>query len=249
MSGNGQHSLSSRAAGFRFTPGRRSRAALRIGPMNPRRFRRLRSVLERRQPDLTVLLENVHKPHNFSAVVRTADAVGIWEAHAVVPEGGLPMHHVTAGGSRRWVGVRVHADLGGALEALREGDSQLLAAHPSPRALDFREVDFTRPTAVLFGQEKDGLTESALAAADHRIRIPMEGMVASLNVSVAAALILFEAQRQRRQAGMYDHLRLDPDLFERTLFEWAYPEIAEQCRRHGQPYPPLSPEGEIQSEA
>ncbi len=213
--------------------------------MNPRRFRRIRSVLERRQPDLTVLLENVHKPHNFSAVVRTADAVGIWEAHAVVLDGGLPMHHLAAGGSKRWVNVRAHADLGQALTALGEADFQLLAAHPSDDAVDFREVDFTRPTAVLFGQEKDGLTEQALAAAHRKIQIPMEGMVASLNVSVAAALILFEAQRQRRLAGLYRASRLDAELFERTLFEWSYPEVAEQCRQRGAEYPELGDQGEI----
>ena len=213
--------------------------------MNPRRFQRLRSVLARRQPDLTVLLENVHKPHNFSAVVRTADAVGVWEAHAVVPAGGLPLHHLAAGGSRRWVGVRVYEHLDDALTVLREQNLQLLAAHPSDRAVDFREIDFTLPTAVLFGQEKDGLTEAALAAADRQIHIPMEGMVASLNVSVAAALILFEAQRQRRLAGLYETSRLDPEVFERTLFEWCYPEIAEEYRRRSAAYPALDEDGEI----
>ncbi len=214
--------------------------------MNPRRFRRIRSVLERRQPDLTVLLENVHKPHNFSAVVRTADAVGIWEAHAVVPAGGLPMHHLAAGGSKRWVNVRVHADLASALAVLAEGGFQLLAAHPAEPSVDFRQVDFTAPTAVLFGQEKDGLTADALAAADRRIRIPMEGMVASLNVSVAAALILFEAQRQRRLAGLYERSRLDPQVFDRTLFEWCHPEVAEGCRRRGRDYPALNADGQIE---
>ena len=202
-------------------------------------------VLARRQPDLTVVLENVHKPHNFSAVVRTADAVGIWEVHAVVPEGGLPMHHLTSGGSRRWVNVRVHDDLDGALAAVGPTDSQLLAAHPSRGAVDFRDVDFTRPTAVLFGQEKDGLTERALAAVDRRVVIPMEGMVASLNVSVAAALVLFEAQRQRSAAGLYDTSRLEPELFERTLFEWCHPKIAAYCRERSLDYPQLDADGEI----
>lgn len=213
--------------------------------MTPRRFHRLRTVLERRQPDLTVLLENVHKPHNFSAVVRTADAVGIWEAHAVVPEGGLPMHHLAAGGSKRWIGIHVHLSLGEALDAVRPGGFQLLGAHPSEKAVNFREVDFTRPTAVLFGQEKDGLTPPAIDACDHLIEIPMEGMVASLNVSVAAAIVLFEAQRQRRHAGLYERSRLGEETFQRTLFEWAHPQIAESCRRRGLAYPKLSEDGEI----
>lgn len=196
-----------------------------------------------------MLLENVHKPHNFSAVVRTADAVGVWEAHAVVPEGGLPMHHLTAGGSKRWVRVRAHPDLPAALEAVRPGEHQVLAAHPGPDAVDFREVDYTRPTTILLGQEKDGLTEAALAVADRRIAIPMEGLVASLNVSVAAALILFEAQRQRREAGLYDRSRLDPTTFRATLFEWCYPDIARSCRERGDEYPELDDAGRMVARA
>lgn len=213
--------------------------------LSSRRFHLLRAVLERRQPDLTVVLENVNKPHNFSAVVRTADAVGIWEVHAVVPEGGLSIHHLAAGGSTRYVKANVHSTLTGALAALPADSFQLLAAHPAEEAIDFREADFARPTAVLFGQEKDGLSAEALGAADHLIQIPMEGMVASLNVSVAAALILFEAQRQRRAAGLYESSRLAPEAFERALFEWAYPEIALICRQKDMDYPELSPDGEI----
>lgn len=190
-------------------------------------------------------MENVHKPHNFSAVVRTADAVGIWEAHAIVPAGGVPLHHLASGGSRKWVNIRVHRDLASARRVLSEREFQLLAAHPAERAVDFRQVDYTRPTAVLFGQEKEGLTEGALAAADQLIVVPMEGMVASLNVSVAAALILFEAQRQRRAAGLYESSRLEPEELERTLFEWCYPEIAEVCRRRGVAYPALDENGEL----
>ncbi len=209
-----------------------------------RRFERLRAVLERRQPDLTVLLENVHKPHNFSAVLRTCDAVGVFEAHAVVPGGRLSTHHLAAGGSSRWVRVRVHEELCAAAAELRQRGFRLLAAHPSPAAVDYRRPDYARPTAVLFGQEKEGLTEEALALADERVRIPMQGMVASLNVSVAAALVLFEAQRQRLAAGLYEKSRLHPRLFDRTLFEWVYPRLAELCRKRGVDYPRLSPTGE-----
>ncbi len=212
--------------------------------MKRRRFERLREVLERRQPDLTVLLENVHKPHNFSAVLRTCDAVGVFEAHAVAPEGTLSTHHMIAGGSKRWLRVRVHREMVAAAAELRGRGFRLLAAHPSPEADDYRKPDYTRPTAILFGQEKEGLTEESLALADERVRIPMQGMVASLNVSVAAALILFEAQRQRLAAGLYESSRLDPELLDRTLFEWAYPRLARLCRKRGVAYPRLSPTGE-----
>lgn len=212
--------------------------------MSRTRFERLRAALDRRQPDLTVLAENVHKPHNFAAVLRTCDAVGVFEAHGVYPDGKLPSRAGAAGGIGRWVRVHNHPDLETALATLRALGLRLVAAHPAADATDFRDVDYTVPTAILLGQEKDGLTAAALAAADERVAIPMLGLGASLNVSVAAALILFEAQRQRRLAGGYDRRRLDPEDYDRTLFEWAQPRLAALYRRRGVPYPELDESGE-----
>lgn len=216
--------------------------------MTPERFRRIVRVLERRQPDLTVVMENVHKPHNFSAVLRTCDAAGVFEAHAVTRDGTLAVADAVAQGTKRWVEVRTHAGLHEAFDHLRERGFRILAAHLDERAVDFREVDYTRPTALLLGQEKDGVTPEAAARADGWIAVPMAGMVASLNVSVAAAVVLFEAQRQRAAAGLYDRRRLDEETWRRALFEWAYPALAERCRREGVPYPPLGPDGEILGE-
>ncbi len=213
--------------------------------MTPDRFRRLRAALDRRQPDLTVLLENVHKPQNFHAILRTCDAVGIATAHAVTPDGPLRSHSFVAAGSDRWVAVETHLEIGPAFAALRQQGLRVLAAHLAPEANDFRAEDYTRPTAILMGQEKYGVSEEALAAADGFVRIPMAGLVSSLNVSVATALILFEAQRQRAAAGLYDGPRLDPATYDKTLFEWAYPELADYCRRRGRPYPRLDEDGEL----
>ena len=212
--------------------------------MTPERFEKLRRVLARRQPDLTVLLENVHKPHNFAAVLRTADAVGLFEAHAIIPDRKLRTSLVSAGGSDKWIHVELHPTIEEAAEALRDRELRLLCAHPVAEAIDYREIDFTLPTAVLFGQEKDGLTATARELVDELITIPMVGFVESLNVSVAAAVILFEAHRQRLAAGLYDEIRLDPEVYGRTLFEWAHPKLADYCRRHGLPYPPLGEDGE-----
>lgn len=213
--------------------------------MTPERFHRIRDVLRRRQPDLTVVLENVHKPHNFAAVLRTADAVGLFSAHAVVPDRQLRTSLVSASGSDKWVEVHLSATIEEGLERIREQDMRVLAAQPSCDAIDYRTVDFTQPTAILFGQEKDGLSEAALAAAEENIRVPMAGFVTSLNVSVAAAIILFEAMRQRVAAGLYERSSLDPELFRKTLFEWAYPQLAEHCRRRNEPYPRLDGDGEL----
>ncbi len=213
--------------------------------MTPKRYSKLRSVLDRRQPDLTVLLDNVHKPHNFSAIVRSCDAVGAFEAHAVWPDPKLKPNHMSSGGTGKWVRVRVHPDLDTAVSVLRENGLQIVAAHPDEDALDFRQVDYTRPSAILLGAELDGVSDAGLRHADVRVAVPMAGMVESLNVSVAAAILLFEAQRQREAAGLYDHSRLDAEIYARTLFEWCHPQVAAHCRRNNRPYPALDENGDI----
>ena len=213
--------------------------------MTPERFLKLRTVLDRRQPDLTVLMDNVHKPHNFSAVLRTCDAVGVYEAHGVWPRAELQPHREIASGVAKWVRIRTHPTLQDAFAALRASGFSVYAAHASASAHDYRDVSYTRPVAILLGAELHGLGEQSLALADAHIAVPMMGFGASLNVSVAAATILFEAQRQRLQAGFYPQPRLTPREYARTLFEWAHPAAAEHCRRTGRSYPPLDESGNI----
>lgn len=211
--------------------------------MRPERFATLKRVLDRRQPDLTVLMDNVHKSHNLAAVLRTCDAVGVLAVHAVSPQGEVQKHHMRAGGSSRWMPVHVHPDVATACTVLKAQGFTILAAHLSPRARDYREFDYTRPTAIVLGAELYGVSEDAARLADAHACIPLHGHVASLNVSVAAGVILYEAERQRALAGLYDAPRLDPATYERLLFEWAYPRIAAACRRQGRPYPLLDAEG------
>lgn len=213
--------------------------------MRPERFRRLRDVLSRRQPDLTVLMEKVNKPHNFSAILRNCDAVGVLETHVVPPAHGLDLHDATSGGTRKWIRVHTYPDVQSAAAHLEGRGFQILAAHPSPDARDFREVDFTRPTALLMGAELHGVSPAGLALADEHVVIPMLGMVHSLNVSVATALLLYEAQRQRSAAGMYDGRRLDPETFARVLFQWAHPLLAARFDAEARPYPTLDEDGRI----
>lgn len=205
----------------------------------------MKRVLDRRQPDLTVLMERVNKAHNFSAILRNCDATGVLEVHAVLPERSIDIHHHTSGGTGRWMAVTTHPDIGTAIRHLRQNDLRVVAAHMSDGAVDYRDYDFTRPTALLMGAELYGVSERALALADEAVKIPMMGMVRSLNVSVAAALLLYEALRQRQEAGMYERSRLPADERARILFEWAYPREARACCAAGIPYPPLGEQGEI----
>lgn len=211
--------------------------------MTPERFRRLKAVLASRQPDLTVLMERVNKPHNFSAILRNCDAVGVLEAHAVLPETDPEIHFGVSAGAARWVPVVTHEDTEAAVGHLRGAGFQVLAAHLSDDAVDYREVDYTRPTALMMGSELYGVSEAGLAAAHRHVVIPMRGFVQSLNVSVATALLLFEAQRQRSGAGMYAGPRMADGEFRRRLFEWAYPREAEALRNAGDPYPDLDEDG------
>ena len=213
--------------------------------MRSERFRRIREVLARRQPDLTVLMDRVNKPHNFSAILRNCDAAGVLEAHVVPPEKGLALHHGTSAGTKKWVRVRLHREVASAVSHLHASGFRVIAAHPSDSAIDYREIDYCQPTAILIGAELDGVSAEGLELADAHVAVPMLGMVKSLNVSVATSILLFEAMRQRAAAGMYSESRLSPDDFARHLFEWAWPSIASKRRREGRPYPKLTEDGDL----
>ena len=213
--------------------------------MTAKRYHRLRAILDRRQADLTVVMDNVHKPHNVSAIMRTCDAVGIPELHAVSTRESFRPSPSSSGGTGRYVKVHTHPSHAEAFRHVREKGLQVLAADLNPAAVDFRTVDYTLPTAILLGAEKPGVSAEALDLADGTIFIPIIGAVESLNVSVAAAVILYEAQRQRQAAGLYDVIQLDEETRQRLLFEWGYRRLAETCRRRKLPYPRLGPEGEL----
>ncbi|WP_394546518.1 tRNA (guanosine(18)-2'-O)-methyltransferase TrmH [Pantoea ananatis] len=218
--------------------------------MNPQRFARIQEMLALRQHDLTVCMEQVHKPHNVSAVIRTADAVGIHEVHAVWPSQRMRTQASASAGSNSWVNVVTHPSINDAISHLKTQNMQILATNLSADAVDFREIDYTKPTCILMGQEKTGITDDALALADRHIIIPMVGMVQSLNVSVASALILYEAQRQRQNAGMYQRQTslLAPQEQQRLLFEGGYPVLARVAKHKRMPYPYINAQGEIKAD-
>ena len=216
-------------------------------PLLPRRFERLKSVLNHRMADLTVLLEHVEKPHNLSAILRSCDAVGALEAHAVSFDGRPRTFNSTAQGSQKWVPLHDHPDAESAIRCLKERGFRLYGTHLGVDAKDYRNCDFTGPTAFVLGAEKWGLTDQARNLMDEALFIPMRGMVQSLNVSVATATLLFEALRQRQVAGLAPTQGegLKPEHYQQLLFEWSYPEVAHWCREQKRPYPALSDEGEL----
>ncbi len=210
--------------------------------MTPERYAKIRHVLATRQPDLTILHEDLHKTLNLAAIARTCETVGVETIHAVSNYRGNPL---AGRGANRWVTRIRHASIEVAAATLRGQGFRILATHLAHEAEDYREVDYTQPTAIMVGNEEDGLTEQALAQADANIVIPLAGVVHALNVSVAAAVILFEAKRQREAVGMYAPSITDQDAFQKRLFEASYPRVAACLRKRGEPYPPLDEEGNM----
>ena len=216
-------------------------------PLLPRRFEKIKSVLERRMSNLTILTEEIEKPHNLSAILRTCDAVGVLEAHAVFKGNRIPTFNSTAQGSQKWVNLNRHESIEIAIKHLKGMGFKLYGTNLDENAKDYRMFDYRGPTAFVMGAEKWGLSKSASVLVDESIFIPMRGMVQSLNVSVASAALLFEALRQREQEGSHLDSRenISEELYNKTLFEWCYPEVANWCPSNGRAYPKLNPLGEI----
>ena len=216
-------------------------------PIMPRRFERIKSVLNYRMENLTILLEQVEKPHNLSAILRTCDAVGVLEVHTVcVGEKSLTFNS-TAQGSQKWVRQKNHKNIEIAVSNLKKMGFKIFGTHLGVNAKDYRLCDYTGPSAFVLGAEKWGLSESATKLMDESIFIPMRGMVQSLNVSVATATLLFEALRQRESSGVVpkNGEGIRKELYDQILFEWSYPEVAKWCKEEGRNYPLLNSTGEI----
>ncbi|HEY7033449.1 MAG TPA: RNA methyltransferase [Thermomicrobiales bacterium] len=192
-------------------------------PRTSRRQQRIAEVLNRRQPDLTVVLENVHDPHNVSSVLRSCDAVGVLRVHLVysieeAPKG--PFARTTSASAAKWIEAIRHGSIDDCYRALRQEGFTIVATALVPGAVELHEVDLRTPSALVFGNEMRGLSDEAVAQADRCVAIPMMGMVQSLNISVACAVTLYEALRQRREAGDYARAKLPAAERERLIEDW-----------------------------
>ncbi len=189
------------------------------------RLARIDDSLSRKQPTLQVMLDNVHSSQNLSAVIRSADAVGVLDIYYSTKDNETPRIHKTiTQGAHRWTHRhRMNdADKVAFLKQKKEQGFQVVVTHLEARAVSYREIDYTKPTLLVMGNEKDGVSSEVIAQADEVIIIPMQGMVQSLNVSVATALILYEAQRQLENAGRYDTPQISLEKREEIKAAWVY---------------------------
>lgn len=189
--------------------------------ITPRRLARMRGTLARRQPDLSIVIENITDPHNVSAMLRSCDAVGVAEAHLVYEPGTAPeVHRGVAASAQRWIDVTTHDDINVCYERLRARGIAIYATSLGEASHELFDLDLTRPSAFVFGNETWGVSERAVEGADTTVFIPMMGMVESLNVSVACSVTLYEALRQRRAAGMYDQPAIAEPVLTARLADW-----------------------------
>jgi len=189
------------------------------------RLSRIDDILTRKQPTLQVMLENVHNSQNLSTIIRTSDAVGVLDIFYSSKENEtLRIHKTITQGAHRWT-HRHRIQDGDTVKFLQQKKKegfQVVVTHLEEHAVSFREVDYTKPTLIVMGNEKEGVSDEIIAEATDVIVIPMEGMVQSLNVSVATALILYEAQRQLENAGMYNMPQISLAKRESIKADWVY---------------------------
>lgn len=178
--------------------------------MTPERHKHLMTLARNRQPDVSVILENVHDLHNVGAVMRTCDATGVDAVNMILADvytkSKKQIGKYTSSGARKWVEAFEYPNINSAVQNLRTEGVQILGTMLADNAVSLYEIDFTKPTMIIFGNEKRGLSTEAQALIDQPIMIPQYGLVQSLNISVACAVTLYEMMRQRQAAGLYERL-------------------------------------------
>ena len=197
--------------------------------MTPERSEKLLKVLSRRQTDITVVMENVQDPHNISAVMRTCDAIGIQDIYILNTK--IPRHQKfgakSSSSAAKWLSVHQFDNVDECFEALRKNYKTILTTHLSTDAVSLYEIDFTQSVALVFGNEHAGVSDEVRALADGNFIIPQMGIIQSLNISVACAVSIYEAYRQKNIAGHYNSFALPENRLNTLMQEWGFIESEE----------------------
>ena len=189
--------------------------------MTPEREAKILRILSQRQKDLTLVLANIHDPHNVSAIYRSCDAFGVPKVHLYYTDTPFPVLGAKSSASaRKWVSSVRHKDAGDLMAALKAEGMRVYATSCSEVARPVGDLDLTLPTAFILGNEHRGVDAELVPGVDGEVYIPMYGMIQSFNVSVAAAILLAEASRQRREAGMYERSSYTDEELAALYAEW-----------------------------
>lgn len=187
-----------------------------------KRYNKIKQVVTQRQHSLRVVIENIHDPHNVSAIFRTCDAVGVPKISLIYNDEVFPKISKTSSSSAlKWVEKDKFKKVETCFNSLRKEGFKIYSTLVSRDAVNIYDLDLTEKIAIVMGNESRGVSEEAAKLSDKCIYIPMYGMIESLNVSVAAAVILYEIQRQRKLKGMYSASELSPKELEEQIIQWC----------------------------
>jgi tRNA (guanosine-2'-O-)-methyltransferase len=194
-------------------------------PRTVSRREKVERVLKKKQPDLTLVFENVNNPHNIYAITRTCDSTGILDIYAVYDENqSMPKPQKSGKKSSssgiKWINIHQYSNVEKCIDKLKEDDFIICCTDLREDSISIYDFDFTQKIALIVGNERYGVSENVAKMSDYNLYIPMIGMIRSLNVSVATAVILYEAFRQRQVAGMFDNQRLLENEYQRLFEEW-----------------------------
>ena len=193
--------------------------------MTPERLRRIQEVLQFRQGNLSVVMENVQDPHNISAVMRTCDAVGIQDIYVLNTK--IPRHKKfgakSSSSAQKWLTIHQYDSLPECVALLKKRYDKLYCTHLNAEAVDLHNMDFTQSMALVFGNEHEGVSDEMRGHCDGNFIIPQLGMIQSLNISVACAITIYEAFRQKKNAGHYAGGFTHPNI-ESLQKEWLSPD-------------------------
>ena len=186
------------------------------------RSAKLEQTLARRQQGLVVVLENIHDPHNVAAILRSCDAVGVLRVAMLYTIEEMPKlaNSPAASGVMKWLEFEKYSSVKECYDTLRKDGLQILATKLDPGAKQLYEYNLSVSTAIVLGNEHRGISEEAAKQADGLLYIPMMGMAESVNVSVAAAVCLFESLRQRMSKQMYDEPQLPSEELRSKMELW-----------------------------
>ena len=187
-----------------------------------KRIDRMVRILKNRQIDLSVVCENIHDPHNVSAILRSCDAVGVHNVSLLYTNEEFPkLGKKSSASAKKWININNFTNKFELKNYLKSVNLSIYATYIDKEAISVFDIDWTKPSAIIVGNEHRGITEDLLDITDQKIFIPMFGMIESLNVSVATAVILYEAARQRIAKGMYPNPKLTEDWIKKILGEWS----------------------------
>jgi tRNA (guanosine-2'-O-)-methyltransferase len=190
--------------------------------MTNERQKRIEQVLLKRQNDITVVLENVYDPHNISAVMRTCDAVGVKEIYVLNNK--IPPHKKwgsrSSSSAAKWMVIQQFEDAQQCFYELRKNYAAIYTTHLQENSRQLYELDLTQPVALVFGNEHSGVSEEIRKLADGNFIIPQVGMITSLNISVACAVTLYEAYRQKTNANHYSAQKLSSVEYDYLYQQW-----------------------------